>query len=403
MRRSRFAALAFSKRFVGTLGSSLIALFLLVGLTGSVASADNRDVPAFPSDWKSNELKEHPLVGKIWSRAKMGFVSAQDFGTALARARYVLLGEVHDNADHHILQAWAIRTISKLRGARIVEGAAQMDVVAMEMLSSDQQKAIDKFYGRNARVPRQRTASDFGRLVKWDKSGWPDFKLYEPIIAEALRAHLVVTPGNTTRAENRKVAKEGLAAVGADVVRRLVLDKPLPEAVAADLTAEIRDSHCGMLPEGAIPGMVNVQRFRDARMADAMLVSKWKGAALIAGNGHVRRDRGAPWYLAQRGVLPEDVVIVRHIEVSDGKTALADYGLAKSDKNAAGGKGTAAASNDDVSGAVELSDFVVFTPRQSRLEPCEEMRRQMKAIRAHKSSKQDAVTPADAAKDAGKR
>lgn len=332
------------------------------------AHADNRAVPNWPSDWQATDLRDHPLNGKIWSREKQAFISAQDYGTRLALARFVLLGEVHDNPDHHRLQAWAIGAVSKLRGARLVEGAPQMDVVALEMLSADEQEAIDNFYGRNARVPRQRTAADFGRLVKWDKLGWPAYEIYQPIIQEALNAHLIIAPANPSRTESRKVSKEGIGAVAKDEVERLALDHPLPPEQSKALADEIRESHCGMLPDTAVPNMTVIQRLRDARMADALLVSQWKGAALIAGNGHVRRDRAVPWYLEARGIPASDVVVVRHVEVEAGETTPENYGLGPSGK------------------ANELSDFVVFTPRQSRAEPCEQMHQQMEAIKAQRRS-----------------
>ena len=326
--------------------------------------ADNRDVPALPRDWVSAEQRDHPLAGRIWSRQVDELVAAQDYGTRLAKARYVLLGEVHDNADHHRLQAWAIRAISKLRGARLVEGAAQIEAVALEMLTAEDSEALDRFYGRNAKVPRPRTAADFGRILKWDKSGWPDFAIYEPIVAAALEANLVLKPASPARSENRKVSKDGMAGIEAAEAQRLKLDEPLAADLAATLAEEIKESHCGMLPEPALPNMSLVQRLRDARMADAMLAgSEWKGAILIAGNGHVRPDRGVPWYLSRRGAAEADIVTVLHVEVEVGKTKPADYDVL-----------------DPVIG--RKADFVVFTPRHTRPEPCEEMRRQMEAIKA---------------------
>lgn len=352
---------------------ALLGALLLLTVVGCIVSAtsqralaqsDNRAVPPWPTQWQAPELRDHPLVGRIWSRTQGRFVSAQTYGTTLAKTRFTLLGEVHDNPDHHRLQAWAIRTISKLRGARLVEGAPQMDVVAMEMLTADEQEALDRFYGRNARVPRPRTAADFGRLLKWDKLGWPPYEIYQPIIEEAVKAYLVIAPASPARSENRKVSKEGLAALPAGETKRLALDRALRPEAEKDLADEIRESHCGMLPEAALPNMSLVQRLRDARLADAMLASQWKGAALIAGNGHVRRDRGVPWYLSARGIAGNDVAIVRHIEVEAGKTEIDDYGL--------GATG----------GAIDLADFVVFTPRQPRPDGCEEMHRQMEAIKA---------------------
>ncbi|MGH6914009.1 MAG: ChaN family lipoprotein, partial [Geminicoccales bacterium] len=47
-------------------------------------------------------------------------------------------------------------------------------------------------------------------------------------------------------------------------------------------------------------GMMRVQRARDAMMADRLAATSGKaGGVLIAGNGHVRKDRGVPWYLAR--------------------------------------------------------------------------------------------------------
>lgn len=375
-----------NKRTATRAAASAAALALAVLTLGlstwaNGARADNRQVPPLP-DWQSKDLRDHPLAGRIWSRRASAFVTPQDYGTQLAKARLILLGEVHDNADHHRLQAWAIRTISKLRGARLVEGAPQMDVVAMEMLTADEQKALDRFYSRNARVPRSRTADDFGRLMKWDKLGWPDYAIYKPIIEEAISAYIAITPASPSRAENRKVSKEGLGALPEGEAKRLSLDTPLPPTVEKDLADEIRESHCGMLPDAAVPAMSLVQRLRDARMADAMLVSEWKGAALIAGNGHVRRDRGVPWYLQRRGVPADAIAVVRHVEVEAGATEPRDYEL--------GSDGEADA----------LADFVVFTPRQPRPEPCEEMRRQMEAIKAKRKqtdSVADPKPPADSA------
>lgn len=351
--------------------SSLTATLTALVSGVAPALADNRAVPDWPDDWQATDLRDHPLNGKIWSREKRNFVSPQDYGTRLAQTRFTLLGEVHDNPDHHRLQAWAIRAISKLRGARILEGAPQMDAVAMEMLSADNQEALDRFYGRNVRVPRSRTAADFGRLVKWDKLGWPPFEIYAPIIEAALNAYLVITPANPARAETRKVSKDGLGALPVEEVKRLALDRPLPPEQAKALEQEIRESHCGMLPDTAVPNMSLVQRLRDANMANAMLVSQSKGAALIAGNGHVRRDRAVPWYMEARNIPASDMVVVRHIEVEAGKVNPDDYGLG--------------ASGD----AADLADFVVFTPREPRPDSCEQMRQQVESMKSQRRSREE--------------
>ncbi|MFN3868899.1 MAG: ChaN family lipoprotein [Hyphomicrobiaceae bacterium] len=342
-----------------------LAIVAILGLSlaaGAAARADNRTVFPLPLDWVSTEGRAHPLAGQVWSRAEGRLIAAQQYGTTLAKSRFILLGENHDNADHHLLQAWAIRTVAKLRGARLVEGAPQADIVALEMLSPDQQEALDRFYGRKSKVPRQRTAGDFGRMLGWEKLGWPDYAIYEPIVAAALDAQLVLTPANPTREETRRVGREGLQALALDEARRLALDVDLDATGGEELSREIADSHCGMLPLSALANMSLVQRLRDARMADALLaVGEWKGAILIAGNGHVRADRGVPWYMIRRGIPRESIVSVVHMEVRPDRLSPAEY-LSGAD------------------GAV--ADFVVFTPRQPRPDACEEMKRQMEKIKA---------------------
>jgi len=63
-----------------------------------------------------------------------------------------------------------------------------------------------------------------------------------------------------------------------------------------------RAAHCDALPEEILPGMVAVQRLRDAVLARAVVqaVEATGGpVAMITGNGHARIDWGVPSYLAR--------------------------------------------------------------------------------------------------------
>lgn len=338
----------------------LVVAFVVLafcGWFGAAVAKDNRSAPALPLDWKASGDRDHSLVGAIYDVRARAFVDADVLAKRLALARFPLLGEIHDNADHHLWQAWAIRAISKIRGSRIVEGAPQIDMIAMEMLTTDQYAGIDKFYGRDAVVPRKRKPRAFGRLVGWDKSGWPDFEIYEPIIAQAQYEQIVIVPALGGKDGDREVSKKGLLGyLGAKDLSRLALSDPLPPPLYDDLIAEIGDSHCGLLPDKAFPRMAEVQRFRDATMADALLsAGDWKGAILIAGNGHVRLDRGVAHYLVERGVEPNSIVALGLKEVVAGKSDPEAYPL----RNAAG---------------EPIYDYVAFTPRVERPDPCERMR-----------------------------
>ena len=82
---------------------------------------------------------------------------------------------------------------------------------------------------------------------------------------------------------------------------RLKLAQALPQPLLDTLASELEGSHCGMLPPTAIPGMSLAQRYTDAHLAEALVraAGKHGGAFLLAGNGHVRTDRGVPWYVRQ--------------------------------------------------------------------------------------------------------
>ncbi len=367
--RTTVARIALVLALVGLITSALLP-------TAARTEIDNRSVAPPPLDWKSPLLTDHPLVGKIWSAAASDFVTAQELGTKLALTRYILLGEIHDNPDHHLWQAWSIRTISKLRGARIVEGAPQADFIAMEMLNVDQYPGIDKFYGRNAEVPRVRKPRAFGRMVDWKNSGWPDFEIYEPIVAQAMHEQLALVPASPSRSSNRSVSTEGLEKALSEAERqRMALDQGLPAPLQNALIKEIRDGHCNLMPDKHLPRMAEVQLYRDATMADALLSSgDHKGAILIAGNGHIRSDRAVPFFLRARGIASSQIATVAIVEVSEKETDAAAYLPTAPDKTAA-------------------ADFVIFTPRVDRPDPCERMKQQFEAMRAARAAKAEKTDP----------
>ncbi len=97
-----------------------------------VPGAETPGAPGAP--WLSEHARGHPLAGRIWQPAQERFVAPEAVVTALGKARFVLLGEKHDNADHHRIQAWLV-------GSMIAAG--RRPALAFEMFASDQQAALD--------------------------------------------------------------------------------------------------------------------------------------------------------------------------------------------------------------------------------------------------------------------
>ncbi len=254
---------------------ALLVAGLLAAGTETVAQA-----PGAP--WVSKHARDHPLAGRIWRPAAGEYVEPEAVVAALVEARYGLLGEKHDNADHHRIQAWLV-------GRMIALGRAP--AVAFEMLTSEQEPALAAYLAAHPK-----DASGIGPALGWAETGWPDWTIYQPIAQAALDGGAPIL-----------AAKPPREAPGAERAAALDLDRPLPEGLAAVMREEIVESHCGQLPESMIEPMVSVMAAWDAHMADILLRAAARegrdGAVLIAGTGHARNDHGAPFHL--RRLEPE--------------------------------------------------------------------------------------------------
>lgn len=286
--------------------------------------------------WQAPLGREHPLAGKIWDTRAGRFVASDELVAGLAGARYVLLGERHDNPDHHRVQAALVRALL---------AAGRQPAVAFEMFTADDAPAITRHL---AAAPRD--ATGLAAAVNWKRSGWPDWAYYQPIAQAALDAGLPVVAANLAPATARALARGNRAALPDGLAARYGLEHPLPGGSQAALAAEIRDAHCGRIPADRIDGMVLAQRARDATLADALLGAGRDGAVLIAGSGHVRADRGVPLYLRARAP-GATIATVAPLEVREGWTRPEQYGAVFDD------------------GRLPF-DWVWFTPRMSDGDPC---------------------------------
>lgn len=298
--------------------------------------------------WASPLDQQHPMVGRIWQVRPGRFVSQEALLDTLAGADLVLLGEKHDNADHHRLQAEVLRGLVQ---------HGHKPALRMEMLTPDQELKL-----RASRKGPAQDADALGTAVDWPHSGWPDFAIYKPIFEVVLQANLDLGAANLPRALVRALATQGVGAVDAATAERLGLGLPVPEAIQAAMVEEIMASHCQQLPIEAAAPMALAQRARDAAMADALLQAPGGRAVLIAGNGHVRTDRGVPAHLRRRApsakVLVLSLVEV-HKDQTDPAQALVDGDLA--------------------------ADFLWFTPRLDDEDPCAAFADQLRQLRERKT------------------
>jgi len=312
-------------------------------LVAPVRAAEIPPAPAFETPLH----RDHPLVGQLYDVAAGETVEPAALAQAAADARFVILGERHDNPDHHALQAWVVRAMT-------AQGRAP--AVAFEMIDQGQTPALEAYLNDHPD-----DAAGLGPAVGWEDRGWPDWDSYQPIAEAALEADLPILAANPSAEDTRSVGRQGLRAIDADRAAALSLETPLPAAQRDLLLGELREGHCNMMPKDAMGPMANVQRLRDAVMADTLIAGtqvRERGAVLITGGGHARADRAVPWYLRQRLEAPE-VLVVRFLEVRPETSDPAAYLPEQPD------------------GAPRAFDYVWFTPANERGDPCAELKERM--------------------------
>lgn len=203
----------------------------------------------------------------------------------------LLLGEVHDNAAGHAARAALLRE-------RIETG--WRPAIAMEQFDTGQQALLDAAM-RDCVDPDCVVAK-----VVPAKSSWT-WEHYKPVIALALNYKLPLLAANLSRGDASKVVQGDFDAVlPAGLIARYALDT-LPAPLLAAQETEVRDSHCGMLPETMVLPMAKAQVARDVVMAETLRTHAARGIVLIAGNGHVRRDIGVPFWLRRDGLASRAV------------------------------------------------------------------------------------------------
>ncbi|HEY3066106.1 MAG TPA: ChaN family lipoprotein [Methylomirabilota bacterium] len=259
--------------------------------------------------WETTRGESHRLTGRIWDVGAERFVGERALVERLVAADFVLLGEKHDNPDHHRLQARLVNALID---------AGRRPAVAFEMLRADDEPAITRYL---ASAPAD--AAGLGAAVHWDRSGWPAFELYQPIADAAVRAHVPVVAADLSGAMLAGLRRQGASTLDRAFAVRHALDRPAPPDVQAAMAAELDAAHCGQTSKAVLDRMILIQRARDAWMADRL--ADQGQAVLIAGSGHVRQDRGVPTYLARRAPAAR-VASVAFVEVVEGVTTPAPYG-----------------------------------------------------------------------------
>ena len=197
-------------------------------------------------------------------------LSEQKLVAHLRQQDVVLLGELHDNAQHHALRAGLIKQLAR----------AKLTVVAEHLPDG-------------ARVKAEGALLSDLQAAGFDAKGW-SWPLHLPLFEAVRTADLLLVGGNLPKGFSKRLYSEGEAGLPAPLAQTY-------RAATLDATATLRldkdliDGHCGKLPDKYLQPMRLVQRATDLSMAQALL--DHQPSVLVAGNGHVRKDYGVPQVL----------------------------------------------------------------------------------------------------------
>ncbi|MFJ4155144.1 ChaN family lipoprotein [Pseudomonas sp. NPDC089752] len=270
----------------------LSGLVLCLVLAGCQAN-----LPPLPA-WQSSEGRDSEQLGQIHDLASGQVISPEQLVRQLAGVPRVLVGEKHDNPDHHALQLWLMRALQAERP----QGS-----LLLEMLQPEQQPQVDALQAQ-AQLPE-----DLPKALAWQE-GW-DWQLYGPIVREALATHIPLLAANLSLSEMRQAYRQPTPLSGA---------QSNAPAVKAALLEQVRAGHCNLLPESQLPAMLAVQQQRDRRIAERLLAAP-QPALLFAGAYHARKDLGVPLHLADLGAKGQSKVLVLAEVGEQVGPSMADY------------------------------------------------------------------------------
>lgn len=226
---------------------------------------------------------EHPLVGKFWDMRSRSFIDEAALLERANAADVLLIGETHDNPEHHEFQ-------QKLLRARLAAGGRP--ALMMEQLDAESQQELDRVL---ADAERGEALPALNGLIKFT-----DWGFYSPFLAIAYDNKLPVIAANIPSRRLQMAIWRGYDSYDADEIKRLAVQEVWSDERQEFLAANMGGAHCGKLRDELRIGLTRSQRLRDAYMTDSAVASIGRGVVGIVGSSHARYDIGLPLYFTAR-------------------------------------------------------------------------------------------------------
>lgn len=222
----------------------------------------------------------------------------------LSQQQAVLLGEHHDNPDHH---RWQLQVIAGLYALR------QDLAIGFEMFPREVQPVLDKW------VTGELSETEFLKQVNWDGNWSFDPAFYLPIFNFARINHIPMIALNVNRSLFNEVQRKGWAAIPHDQ-RQGITDPATPQRAYLEMLAgSFVQHHPGPLghdekkmSEFSAEEKQGFQRFVEGQqlwdramaqgIADAAQRDKPPLIVGVMGSGHMMNGFGVPHQLSALGV-----------------------------------------------------------------------------------------------------
>ncbi|MBI4755526.1 MAG: ChaN family lipoprotein [Betaproteobacteria bacterium] len=204
---------------------------------------------------------------------------ASQLVAAALRSRVVLLGEQHDNADHH---RWQLGALTLLH-------AAEPDMaIGFEMFPRSKQPVLERW------VRGQLGEAQFLKEVEWGRVWRYDPGLYMPLFQFARMHRIPMIALNADRDAADQPIADG---IGRPAAASPAYRKELKSAYA------LHPKRPGVSEDEAFRRFVDTQLLWDRAMAEGLAgaAGKHKLVVGVMGGGHVRDRHGVPRQLADLG------------------------------------------------------------------------------------------------------
>jgi len=288
--------------------------FLLLIAFGLSACSSFLPAPQAPSLVQDGfRLTEANRPGQIVHLKSGRLVSFSQLQQELSKARFIFVGEVHDDPEHHLIQTQILLALL---------GATAHVHVGVEYLDATSQKAADDFVA-------ERISEDvFLSRGNWEKNWGYSFYLYRPIFQAARGKAEGLVALNAPRRIVSKVGRSGIKSLNEEERRMIASDIDLGNDRHRRYLEKVFNRHPSFHP-GRFDFFYEAQCVWEDTMAEraANYIKEKQGLMIIfCGNGHIAHRFGIPERLRRRAGA--EILTVFPFRMSGGATIppdLCDY------------------------------------------------------------------------------